>query len=280
MGSLIPIVGDVINAGAQMYGQHAANKANAKMAREQRDFEERMSNTAYQRASADMKAAGLNPSMMFGSGSAASTPSYTPSKSESITKGVDFSQSAKLLALELPRLVNETKLADKEAEKKDAEIRNINASTQSALVDPDLKRAEWRLKTMEPEQLRARIQQILAETELTTQSARNVVLDRPKKEAISELAGELRDAVRAGKEWLHPKDKSRAPGESWVQPLFDAFFPADPKARQEAAAARNERLKDEAWNYLKKVVGWPWVEGGGSSNAKRGAQSKRQIDNW
>lgn len=41
---------------------------------QQEVFQQQMSGTAYQRASADMKAAGLNPAMMFGSGSAASTP--------------------------------------------------------------------------------------------------------------------------------------------------------------------------------------------------------------
>lgn len=41
----------------------------------QRSYQTTMSNSAYQRASADMRAAGLNPMMMFGSGSAASSPS-------------------------------------------------------------------------------------------------------------------------------------------------------------------------------------------------------------
>lgn len=41
----------------------------------QQNFESVNSNTAYQRASADMQLAGLNPAAMFGSGSAASTPS-------------------------------------------------------------------------------------------------------------------------------------------------------------------------------------------------------------
>lgn len=46
----------------------------AEQAGVQRDYETGMSNTAYQRASADMQKAGLNPMMMFGSGSAASSP--------------------------------------------------------------------------------------------------------------------------------------------------------------------------------------------------------------
>lgn len=57
---------------------------NSAEAQKQRDFEMMMSNTAYQRAAADMKAAGINPASLGGNGaaSAASTPSGSSATGE------------------------------------------------------------------------------------------------------------------------------------------------------------------------------------------------------
>lgn len=63
----IPGIGDKLAAERQ-------NAANYAASQKQMDFQERMSNTAYQRAMSDMKAAGLNPMLAFSQGGA-STPS-------------------------------------------------------------------------------------------------------------------------------------------------------------------------------------------------------------
>lgn len=62
------------NNAANVAMQRETNQMTIAENQKNRDYQTQMSNTAYQRASADMTAAGLNPAMMFGSGNAASTP--------------------------------------------------------------------------------------------------------------------------------------------------------------------------------------------------------------
>lgn len=60
------------------------NAFNAMEAQKQRDYEERLSNTAYQRAAADAAAAGYNPGLIMGQGGA-STPSGSAARSSGAT---------------------------------------------------------------------------------------------------------------------------------------------------------------------------------------------------
>lgn len=70
------IGGELIGGGITALSQHSANRMNMRLAREQRDWEERMSSSAYQRAVEDMRRAGINPMLAISQGGA-STPGGT-----------------------------------------------------------------------------------------------------------------------------------------------------------------------------------------------------------
>jgi len=119
----ITAAGAGIAGSMSMSGTHSQNKANRRMAREQMAFQERMSNTSYQRARRDMEAAGLNPALMYGA-HGASTPSGAMATQENaLGRGVSS-------AMEAVSKSNESKLARAEVENKKAQNENIREQTQ------------------------------------------------------------------------------------------------------------------------------------------------------
>ena len=91
------------------FGQRETNKENKKMAREQMAFQERMSSTAYQRAVADMEAAGINPSLAFSQGGASTPGGASSVMGNAVQAGVSSALDIKRAKAEVENLQEQNK---------------------------------------------------------------------------------------------------------------------------------------------------------------------------
>ena len=82
LGTALAVGGSLLGGLFSSRGQRKANEQNIQLAREQMAFQERMSNSAYQRAMKDMKLAGLNP--ILSAKQPASTPGGASTRVENV----------------------------------------------------------------------------------------------------------------------------------------------------------------------------------------------------
>ena len=167
---------------ASWWGQDDANKANRDIAREtnmfnaqqaqmNRDWQERMSNTSYQRAMSDMKAAGLNPMLAYSqvgasvpTGAQAVYPGAVGAQYKAAEASATSAQAATTQAETAAKVGNST------VEKIKAEVSNVNSDTDRlkavtlnlAEERQNLIRHGWNL-TEVGNHLRAQVEKIAAE---------------------------------------------------------------------------------------------------------------------
>lgn len=151
------------------------NKSNANISAKQMAFQERMSNTSYQRAMTDMRAAGLNPMLAYSKGGA-TTPGGA---------GIPASN----IASDLPAAVNATTARQLAT----AQVENVRSQTQlnnsnSALTAERLITEQATQGNLNASSALSNANTLLTEARTTTELTQNNIAQELYKQAITGTA--------------------------------------------------------------------------------------------
>lgn len=218
--------------------QAAANNANEVLARENREWQERMANTAHKRQVADLRAAGLNPILSATGGSGAASPSSAPAThnaarmENALGAGVSSALQSMNLHKEL-EMADSQKALNASAVQTQATQQSLNASNAAVARETALnKMQEYRIgelneksKSMSNEAQEAGLAALKEQAQADLKRARvdnkMATFDAVQKRVDNALdtAGSAKDLINPFKGLFSPKSGPKS------APVYDRYDP-------------------------------------------------------
>lgn len=253
---LIPAAAAIGSALLSKSGQESANETNLQLGREQMDFQEKMSNTAWQRGTRDMQAAGINPMLAVSQGPASAPQGSLPRVENTLAPAVASAQAG-FQALS----------AVQQASQSEAQTENIKAMT-------DKIKSETMERDVNTGRALAEIRELVARGSRT-----NVEIDKTEEETKRTRAEA--ETARRSIDPIVSQRISQAEREFWTAQLAKDSFSADvARRRAESKLTEMEIPKAQAESdFFKSDFGQvsPWMRQ--ILEALRGVSSaKRAFD--
>lgn len=250
--------------------EKAANQFTADEAQKQRDWEEYMSNTSYQRQVKDMQAAGVNPAMAM-KGDGAAVPSGASATSVSPQSGASLSDIMQLILMPMQKKLMQAQ-SQMYSDQGKAALLNAGANVRNAGTNE--RNAGTNEKNATTQRMQAETERMRAEIEQSRVENVNALNDEQKK-VLAEQAAFIKLQREQLPEQLEVAKKN---ADSQSRHAIAALRQADAAVQN---AATNDRLADyeTSLKYTQELLTWYQAEGQKVIAQYLPERTRTEIDN-